>query len=79
MPRATAISHMETRDDLYANAMSWVREHPLQGLGIAFGVGYLLGGGLWSRLTGRLVGMGLRVGVATLARNLITQAQAQAH
>ncbi len=64
---------METRDDLYTSVTSWVRERPFTGLGIAFGIGYLLGGGLWSRTTARVLGMGARYGLGALARNLITQ------
>jgi hypothetical protein len=74
MTRATAIFPMATNASIFEEVTSWVRQHPLTGLGIAFGVGYLLGGGLFSRTTARLLGVGARVGMSTLARNLISQA-----
>ena len=40
-----------------------VDEHPVGVLATAVGIGYALGGGLFTRLTSRLVGWGLRLGV----------------
>ena len=40
-----------------------VDRHPYGTLAAAVGIGYLLGGGLFTALTGRLVGLGLRVGL----------------
>jgi hypothetical protein len=40
-----------------------VRRHPYGTLAAAVGIGYLLGGGLFTPLTGRIVGLGLRVGL----------------
>lgn len=37
-----------------------IEEHPFQTIAIAFGVGYLLGGGMFTRLTGTLVRLGVR-------------------
>lgn len=37
-----------------------VREHPFRAVGIAVGVGYLLGGGLFTPLTGRILRVGAR-------------------
>jgi hypothetical protein len=40
-----------------------VNRHPYGTLAAAVGIGYLLGGGLFTPLTGRLVGLGLRMGL----------------
>lgn len=72
--RATGISPMEREDSLITNLTTWVRERPLAGVGIAFGIGYVLGGGLTSRVTARFVQAGARLGAAALARNLIAKA-----
>lgn len=37
-----------------------IEEHPVRVIAIAFGVGYLLGGGLFTRLTGTLFKVGVR-------------------
>jgi hypothetical protein len=37
--------------------------HPYGTVAAALGIGYVLGGGLFSPLTGRLVGLGLRIGL----------------
>ena len=42
--------------------MEQVRKHPYQALLVAAGVGYILGGGLVSRLTLSVVRTGLRMG-----------------
>ncbi len=41
------------------------REHPGRSVAMAVGVGYVLGGGLFSRLTARIVGTGIRIGLRT--------------
>ena len=41
------------------------REHPGRFVAMAVGVGYVLGGGLSSRLTARIVGAGIRIGLRT--------------
>jgi hypothetical protein len=53
------------------------REHPMGSLAAALGVGFVLGGGLFSRVTVRIVATGLRVGlrmavVPLMARTLVT-------
>jgi hypothetical protein len=53
------------------------REHPMRSLAAAMGVGFVLGGGLFSRVTARIVSAGLRVGlrmavVPLMARTLVT-------
>jgi hypothetical protein len=40
-----------------------VDRHPYGTLAAAVGIGYLLGGGLFTPLTGRIVGLGLRLGL----------------
>jgi hypothetical protein len=37
--------------------------HPIGTVAAALGIGYVLGGGLFSRLTARLLGLGVRVGL----------------
>lgn len=37
-----------------------IQDHPIQTIAIALGVGYVLGGGLFSRFTGTLVRYGMR-------------------
>lgn len=37
-----------------------IQENPVQTIAIAFGIGYVLGGGLFSRFTGTLVRYGMR-------------------
>jgi hypothetical protein len=40
---------------------------------VALGVGYVLGGGLFSRLTARLVGTGIRIGLRTALLPFVTE------
>ncbi len=40
-----------------------VRRNPYGTMAAALGIGYVLGGGLFSPLTGRIVGFGLRIGL----------------
>ena len=40
-----------------------INEHPGRTLAIALGTGYLLAGGLFTRFTARLVGLGMRLGL----------------
>lgn len=44
-----------------------VDRHPYGTLAAALGIGYVLGGGLFSPLTGRIVGLGLRLGLRLAA------------
>ena len=39
------------------------RKHPIRSVAVALGVGFVLGGGLFSRVTARLVGVGARIGL----------------
>jgi ElaB/YqjD/DUF883 family membrane-anchored ribosome-binding protein len=58
--------------DLVEPAARLVREQPLAAAGIAFGVGYLLGGGLSRKMAGRLLRLGWRLGGMALVRNVLT-------
>jgi hypothetical protein len=50
---------------------SFVEERPLASVGIAFGVGYLLSGALFSRTTFRVAHLGARVAFGGLLRQLV--------
>jgi hypothetical protein len=60
------------RQNVVEPMAEFIQERPLAALGIAFGVGYLLGGGLFSRTTGRALGLGWRLGGMALAKNLLS-------
>ena len=49
------------------------REHPGRSVAMAVGVGYVLGGGLFSRLTARIVGTGIRIGLRTAVLPFVTE------
>jgi len=49
------------------------REHPGRSVAMAVGVGYVLGGGLFSRLTARIVGTGIRIGLRTALLPFVTE------
>jgi hypothetical protein len=61
----------DRQQDLTAAARDFMRERPIAALGIAFGVGYVLGGGLFSRTTSRVLGMGIKLGGMAFARNFL--------
>lgn len=42
-----------------------VRSHPYRTVAAALGIGYALGGGIFTPLTARLVRIGLRIGIRT--------------
>jgi hypothetical protein len=48
-----------------------VRQHPYQALLVAAGVGYILGGGLFSRLTLSVVRTGLRMGALPMVQRTL--------
>jgi hypothetical protein len=50
-----------------------VNRHPYATLAAAVGIGYVLGGGLFSRLTGRVLGLGLRLGIRLAAIPLLKE------
>src|SRR5450755_3093722 len=49
------------------------REHPGRSVAMAVGVGYVLGGGLFSRLTARIVGTAIRIGLRTALLPFVTE------
>jgi hypothetical protein len=58
----------------FDRVVSLATERPLAAIGLAFGVGYVLGGGLFNRATARIVGAGMRIGGIALARRWFTDA-----
>jgi hypothetical protein len=63
------ISSSEARarlDSWRRTAVQELTERPVRTLSLALGAGYLLGGGLFSRLTWRLARFGLRFGLPTV-------------
>jgi hypothetical protein len=66
----------ETREQVESWADRLVRqtrEHPGRSVAAAVGVGYVLGGGLFSRLTARLLGTGIRLGLRTAVLPFVTE------
>jgi hypothetical protein len=56
----------DVRDDLHgakADLAAIVVAHPVGAVAAAVGVGYLVGGGLFTRLTSRVLRLGLRLGL----------------
>jgi hypothetical protein len=49
------------------------KQHPGRSAAIALGAGFLLGGGLFSRFTARVVGAGVRLGLRMAVVPFITQ------
>lgn len=60
-------------NDLYHRFYEQVTEHPYRTLAVAAGVGFVLGGGLLNRATGKLVATGLRMGMAAVVAPLAAQ------
>jgi hypothetical protein len=52
----------EGRDSLLKPVLDLVNNKPFVAVGIAFGVGYILAGGLFSRVTLKLLSAGMRLG-----------------
>ncbi len=63
-------------DELARNARSYIEQHPYAAVGAAFGIGFLLAGGLFSRTTARALGFGTRFLVGRMVRQLIAGAGA---
>jgi hypothetical protein len=59
--------------ELFQRIQEQVQEHPYRTLAVAAGLGFALGGGLLSRVTGQLVATGLRLGIAAVVTPLATQ------
>ena len=67
---ALAAAVQDATDDLERYLTEQVQQRPYSTLGVAAGVGYVLGGGLSSRLTAVLLGAATRVAMALAAREL---------
>jgi len=67
---ALAAAVQEATDDLERYLTEQVEERPYTTLGVAAGLGYVLGGGLRSRLTAVLLGAATRLAMALAAREL---------
>lgn len=52
---------------------AFVDEHPLAAVGLAFGAGYVVAGGLVSRTTGRLFKFGTRLALGAVVRQALMQ------
>jgi hypothetical protein len=68
--RALGRSLEDTVHDVEAALRAQMEQRPYAMLAAAAGVGYVLGGGLPSRLTSLLIGLGSRVLLETAARDL---------
>jgi|GEM_PF-1120975 len=74
MPSTLRKSTLRKRIDSWGNTLSeQINEHPGRTVAVALGTGYLLAGGLLSRLTARLVGLGMRIGLRVGGTPLVTQ------
>ena len=60
--------------DLRNTANKYIQEHPLYAVGAAFGVGFLLSGGLFSKFTARSLGFGARFFIGRMLREVISGA-----
>jgi hypothetical protein len=63
-----AFSEIKDTVDLDGRA----KRHPYGTLAAALGIGYVLGGGLFSPLTARILGLGLRIGMRLAVLPMIT-------
>jgi hypothetical protein len=77
---AKRASQTRKRDGSLGLVASWAdrltretREHPGRSVAMAVGVGYVLGGGLFSRLTARVLGTGIRIGLRTALLPFVTE------
>jgi hypothetical protein len=49
----------------------FIQDKPLAAVAVAVGIGYVLGGGLFTRTTGRLMGLGWKLGGMALAKDFL--------
>jgi len=63
-----------SKEDVSARLGTFIRERSYASIAIAFGIGYVLGGGLFSRASSRLLAIGARLYGLKLARNLMGDA-----
>jgi hypothetical protein len=54
-----------------------MKNHPVRSVGIAVGAGYVLGGGLFSALSARLIALGARIALRLALVPLVTQSVVQ--
>ena len=65
-----AESFNETLDDVKQLVRKQMRQRPYTALGVAAGVGFILGGGLTVRVGSTLLGLGARVALNSLLREV---------
>jgi len=70
---ALAVSARDATDGVQRYVTAQVEQRPLTTLGVAAGVGYVLGGGLSPRLTALLIAAAARVATAYAVRELGTR------
>jgi hypothetical protein len=63
-------------EQIRKTANQFIQEHPFYAVGAAFGVGFILSGGLFSKATARTLKFGTRFLMGRLIRNLIAGAGA---
>jgi hypothetical protein len=74
VPIARRASETRKRVEAWTDSMiQQTREHPGRSVAIAVGVGYVLGGGLLSRLTARILGTGIRLGLRAALLPFVTE------
>jgi hypothetical protein len=66
----TAVQHRAAM--LSQTVSGFVDEHPYAAMGAAFGAGYLLSGGLYSRTTRRALRLGARLLAGVLVKHVLT-------
>jgi hypothetical protein len=67
-------SEVRKRIGVWSSAVAQqTKEHPVRSAAMAIGAGYLLGGGLFSGLTARILGTGMRVGLRMVLVPFMTQ------
>ena len=62
-PDAAPATATEAIEETALDVRAFVEAHPIGAVATALGVGYVMGGGLFTRLTSKLIGLGLRFGV----------------
>ena len=67
---ALAVAVRDATDGVQRYLTAQVKQRPLSTLGVAAGVGYVLGGGLSARLTAMLLGAAARVATGLATREL---------
>jgi hypothetical protein len=61
----------ESIETMLTDLRDKVEEHPWRALGLALGAGYIVGGGLFTALTGRLLFTGIKLGTRLAALPLV--------